>query len=252
MNMFKQLRSLWIPCASIFAVTCFGNAFAQVSYRVTDLGVLKGVTIFDDACPSTTKAGRRSWLGTCYLGQQDSLSGTLLNGRALIGVDGFKSTSARSGGQNSWMNWGEINDFAQIVGYSETAVPDPNGEDICGFGTHLTCRPFLWQSFHMSALPTLGGNNGQASAINNRGQIAGFAENGSVDTTCPTDTTNDRIVLGVLWQNGKAQALPPVGSDVQTRSHTDQRSRPSRRLLGNLHLSESRRSVEKRHSHPTS
>ena len=29
---------------------------------------------------------------------------------------------------------------------------------------------------HMSALPTLGGNNGQASAINNRGQVVGFAE----------------------------------------------------------------------------
>jgi hypothetical protein len=28
----------------------------------------------------------------------------------------------------------------------------------------------------MKALPTLGGNNGQASAINNRGQIVGFAE----------------------------------------------------------------------------
>jgi hypothetical protein len=26
------------------------------------------------------------------------------------------------------MNWGEINNFAQIVGYSETSVPNPNGE----------------------------------------------------------------------------------------------------------------------------
>ncbi|MGC1548272.1 MAG: hypothetical protein WA777_07050, partial [Rhodanobacter sp.] len=41
MNMFKQLRNLWIPCASMFVLTCFGNAFAQVSYQVTDLGVPK-------------------------------------------------------------------------------------------------------------------------------------------------------------------------------------------------------------------
>jgi probable HAF family extracellular repeat protein len=115
------------------------------------------------------------------------------------------------------MNWGEINDFGQVVGDSETAVPDPNGEDICGFGTHLTCRPFLWQFPHMRALPTLGGNNGQASAINNRGQIVGFAENGTVDSTCPSNFPNNRIQLPVLWEKGnqgtyKAQALP-TGSD---------------------------------------
>jgi probable HAF family extracellular repeat protein len=112
------------------------------------------------------------------------------------------------------MNWGEINDRGQIVGYSETDVLDPNGEDICAFGTHLTCRPFLWQDGHMSALPTLGGNNGQASAINNRGQIAGFAENTTVDSTCPPPPfPPNRIALPVLWKKGKAQPLPTVGSD---------------------------------------
>ncbi len=100
--------------------------------------------------------------GNVETGQVDSIAGKLLNGRALIDLDGFKSDLGTLGGQNTWMNRGEINDFAQIVGYSETAVLDPNGEDICGFGTHLTCRPFLWQFFHMSALPTLGGDNGQA------------------------------------------------------------------------------------------
>jgi probable HAF family extracellular repeat protein len=69
----------------------------------------------------------------------------------------------------------------------------------------------------MSALPTLGGNNGQASAINNGGQIVGFAENGIVDSTCLPGTTNNRIQLPVLWEKGnqgiyKAQALP-TGSD---------------------------------------
>jgi probable HAF family extracellular repeat protein len=64
----------------------------------------------------------------------------------------------------------------------------------------------------MSALPTLGGNNGQASAINNHGQIVGFAENGIEDSSCSLGTTNNRIQLPVLWKNGKAQALP-TGSD---------------------------------------
>jgi probable HAF family extracellular repeat protein len=65
----------------------------------------------------------------------------------------------------------------------------------------------------MSALPTVGGNNGQASAINNSGQIAGYAENGIVDSTCPPGITNNRIDLPVLWDKGKAQTLPTVGGD---------------------------------------
>jgi probable HAF family extracellular repeat protein len=65
----------------------------------------------------------------------------------------------------------------------------------------------------MSALPTLGGNNGQASAINMRGQIVGFAENGAVDSTCAAGATNNRIQVPVLWENGKPQALPTVDGD---------------------------------------
>ena len=65
----------------------------------------------------------------------------------------------------------------------------------------------------MSALPTVGGNNGQASAINNRGEVVGYAENGIVDSTCPPNTTNNRIQLPVLWEKGQAQPLPTVGTD---------------------------------------
>jgi hypothetical protein len=132
--------------------------------------------------------------------QVDSLTGQILSGRALIDVDGVKVDLGTLGGANSWMMWGDINDLGQVVGFSETAAPDPNGEDVCLFGTHRTCRPFLWQPSRMSArpvlgkmsaLPTLGGNNGQASAINGRGQIVGFAEDGTVDPTCQANTTNN-------------------------------------------------------------
>jgi probable HAF family extracellular repeat protein len=60
----------------------------------------------------------------------------------------------------------------------------------------------------MSALPTLGGNNGQASGINDFGQIVGMAENGEVDPTCPPGATNNRIQLPTIWNNGEPQALP--------------------------------------------
>jgi probable HAF family extracellular repeat protein len=108
------------------------------------------------------------------------------------------------------MNWGEINDRGQIVGYSETDALDPNGEDICGFGTKHVCLPFVWQDFHMKALPTLGGNNGQASSINSRGEIAGTAETTATDPGCPPHL----ISSPVLWEKGKPQALPTVDNNT--------------------------------------
>jgi probable HAF family extracellular repeat protein len=147
-------------------------------------------------------------------GEQDNAGGKILKARDAIEINGSQFDLGTLGGQNSWMNWGEINDFGQIVGDSETAALDPNGEDVCTFGTHHTCRPFIWQFFHMRALPTLGGNNGQASAINNRGQIVGFAEDGTVDSSCHAGTTNNRTQLPVLWENGKAKAKAlPTGND---------------------------------------
>lgn len=110
------------------------------------------------------------------------------------------------------MNWGGINDLGEAVGMAETSVPDPDGEDICTLGTRLTCRPFLWRDNHMSALPTLGGNNGQASDINNRGQIAGTAETTTFDSGCPSSMPS-HISLPVLWEAGRAQPLPTVGGD---------------------------------------
>ena len=211
--MFRQLQNSWILQGTTMVVVCFGNAFSQVSYRVTDLGVLG-----NDNLACAMSINNEGWVviqdASMVPGQQDNAGGTILKARDAIEINGSQLDLGTLGGQNSWMNWGEINDFGQIVGYSETAVPDPNGEDVCTFGTHLTCRPFLWQFFHMSALTTLGGNNGQASAINNRGQIVGFAEDGTVDSSCPANKTNNRTQLPVLWENGKAKAKAlPTGND---------------------------------------
>jgi probable HAF family extracellular repeat protein len=207
MSTLRQLRNFWIPLVMTIVLACFGNAFAQTSYRMTDLGTVgtdneSMIMSLNNEGLSYIMAGNVGGLGP------NNLFGQLQNGRAYLGVGRYLFDLGTLGGQNTWMNWGEINDFAQIVGYSETNVPDPNGEDICGFGTHLTCRPFLWQFFHMSALPTLGGNNGQASGINDLGQIVGMAENGTVDSTCSPNATNNRIQLPTVWTNGRPQALP--------------------------------------------
>ena len=209
MTGLRVLRNFGMPLAAVFVLGCLSNAGAQTTYKITDLGP-EGNDDLQCAMSVNDFRWTEIMAATMPPDSVDNILGTLLTGRALIDINGLKIDLGSLGGKNTWMNWGQINDFGQIVGYSETATPDPNGEDICGFGTHATCRPFLWQFGHMSALPLLGGNNGEASAINMRGQAVGFAENGAVDPSCTAGVTNTRVQLPVLWENGKAHALPTV------------------------------------------
>ena len=213
MSALRRLRNFWMPWVAMIVLGCFSDAIAQTSYKVTDLGT-EGNDILGCAMSLNNEGWTEVMAQNLPPGQQDSLFGMLLSSRIFIDIDGFKLDLGTLGGTNTSSNWGEINDFGETVGFSETASLDPNGEDICGIGTHHTCRPFLWQLGRMSALPTLGGNNGEASAINNRGQIVGFAENGSLDTTCPAGTTNDQIALPAIWEKGTAKPLPLVSGDV--------------------------------------
>ena len=204
MSTLRQLRNFWIPWVMTIVLACFSDAVAQVSYKITDLGVLP-----NDNMGCAMALNNYGWTFIQEAVLQPPLTGLPVSGRAAINIDGLTIDLGTLGGPNSWMNWGGINDRGQAVGIAETSVPDPDGEDVCTFGTHLTCRPFLWQNGHMSALPTLGGNNGQASDINNRGQIAGTADTTFTDSGCAPHHTS----LPVLWEGGKAHPLPTVGSD---------------------------------------
>src|SRR5271155_3770558 len=212
MRMIKQLRNFWIPCVTAIVLACSSSAFAQRSYKIFDLGVNKSTDNFNMVMGLNNQGWAENMDGVLRPPIK-STSTTIVSGRAVISIYGVNTDLGTLGGDNSWTNYGGINDRGEAVGLSETSVPDPDGEDMCAFGTKKTCRPFLWRDGHIMALPTLGGNNGQASAINNRGQIVGFAENGAVDSSCPSNATNNRIQLPVLWENGKAHALPTVGSD---------------------------------------
>jgi probable HAF family extracellular repeat protein len=93
-----------------------------------------------------------------------------------------------------------INDNDEVVGWSETSIPDV--EDFCGTGHSLVCLPVLWRSGAITALPTLGGTNGRATAINNRGQLAGVAENGEIDPNCQTP-----VFKPAVWEKGQVRSL---------------------------------------------
>jgi probable HAF family extracellular repeat protein len=136
---------------------------------------------------------------------------------AALWYKGFKADIAEPGlgGPNS-IAW-SVNSRGEVVGEAETSKPDPNKEDFCGFATlgvassGASCQPFLWQYGVMLPLPTLGGNNGGAGSINNRGEIGGWAENTVHDSSCPAPLSFQ--FKPVLWEHGNIQELPTVAGD---------------------------------------
>ncbi len=209
--MLGQFGNFWILRVTTIVLVCFGNAFSQVSYRVTDLGVNKSSDNFNMVMGLNNRGWTENMDGVLNP-PITSTSTTIVSGRAVLNIHGINIDLRTLGGKNSWTNYGGINDRGEAVGLSETSVPDPDGEDFCAFGTKRTCLPFLWRDGHMMALPTLGGNNGQASAINNRGQIVGISETTVQDSGCPPSKPG-HIISPVFWEKGEVRALPTLAGD---------------------------------------
>ena len=164
-------------------------------YTVTDLGTLGGT--FSTAF-GINHAGRVG--GTA----------ALPNGNAhafLSGVEGTKHDLGTLGGPNSQASAPNGREDAAVV--SETSGQDLLKEDFCGFGNHLICLGALWNGV-MTPLPTLGGNNAMALALNNRGQIIGVAETGTHDPSCPSPQVLD--FEAVVWgpNQGEIHRLAPL------------------------------------------
>ncbi|PYX50441.1 MAG: hypothetical protein DMG76_34620 [Acidobacteria bacterium] len=102
-------------------------------YTVTDLGTLPG----------------GNFSQPFFINRYGLVSGSssLPDGtqHAILWLDGLTGDIGAPGlgGPNS-IAFGD-NERFQSAGEAETSTPDPNSEDFCGFGTHLTCLPVLWQ-----------------------------------------------------------------------------------------------------------
>jgi probable HAF family extracellular repeat protein len=205
------MRNSWIPCLAAIVLGSFTNVFAQQSYKITDLGLNKSTDNFSMVMGLNNQGWAENMDGVVNPPIK-STSTTVASGRAVINIHGLNIDLGTLGGKNSWTNYGGINDRGEAVGLAETSVPDPDGEDMCGFGTKLTCRPFLWRDGHMIALPMLGGNNGQASAINNRRQIVGISETTIPDSGCQPGKPG-KTKSPVLWERGEVRPLPTLAGD---------------------------------------
>ena len=145
---------------------------------------------------------------------------------ALWRADGSATLLGTLGGPSSTVPWPGLNDAGLVVGISQTGETDPLGEDwACEFGgffpndTDRLCRGFFWDNNVMRGLPTLGGNHGFATGVNNRGQIVGWAETAVEDETCDENSTQVLQFRAVLWEpksgsSGriKATELVPFGA----------------------------------------
>jgi probable HAF family extracellular repeat protein len=140
--------------------------------------------------------------------------------RATLWRDGKAFNLGKLGGPNSTVPWPGQNNRGMIVGISQTAEPDPLHEDwSCEAGgflpasAGLICRGFVLEHGVMRALPTLGGNHGFATAVNDEGQVVGWAETRVHDPTC----TGTQILQfhAVLWEprRGVMRDLRPFPGD---------------------------------------
>jgi probable HAF family extracellular repeat protein len=183
---------------------------AQVRYRVINLGTLGG----------SSSAG----IGINELGWitgASNLSGDTTE-EATLWAYGLKIPLKTLGGPNSAVLFPSKSNTGLVVGVSETAALDPNGEEwSCSFFfpsvTGHTCVGFIWKVGLMSPLPTLGGPNGFAAGINDFGRIVGWAENNFHDPTCAGANGRNQVLQfePVIWgADGKIQKqLPPLPGD---------------------------------------
>src|SRR5437899_4508859 len=203
---------LLLALAAPMGVVAQGQS-SPTHYIVIDLGTLGG------SDGGANSINNRGWVtgATKIAGNQ--------NTHAALWIDGQRTDLGTfPGGGNSAIAWPVKNEHGFLVGISETGQPDPNGERFSCPSfflgvplTHQSCQGFRWHDGEMTPLPTLGGFNSYATAMNNRGQAVGWAENTVKDPTC----VHPRQVLqfrAVIWgkKDGDITELPPIGIDTSS------------------------------------
>jgi probable HAF family extracellular repeat protein len=198
----------WITATALFAVLAMPvqssaqqqNADPPPHYIVTDLGTLGGTFSIAYGLNRAAHVG-----GGAALSNGNQHAFLWIKDKGLQDLGTLGGPNSLAGGPNG-------GDELPIS--AETSTPDPLGEDFCAFGTHLICLGALWRDGVMTPFPNLGGQNGQAFDINDRGQVIGESETSTKDKSCPApQVLRYEAVLGGPKQDD-IRELPPLPGDT--------------------------------------
>ncbi len=124
------------------------------------------------------------------------------------------------GGANSAIAWPNRNERGEAAGIAESAEQNPLGEPwSCAVAVFFfapptgdICLGFRYANGVMTALPTFGGYDGFATGIDNRGDVVGWAETTTVDSTCVAPQVLQ--FEAALWnKDNRIEELPPYAGD---------------------------------------
>jgi probable HAF family extracellular repeat protein len=178
---------------------CFvGHATLWRDGVLSDLGALPG----KGNGSASGAINARGWItGQSENGEIDPVSGlpevrgTLWKHDEIIDLGTF-------GG--NWSLGVTLNDAGDVIGFASNTIPDPfSFFPPSGAQTHA----FLWRKGVLHDLGTLGGNDSQASSVNERGQVVG----NSYTNLIPNDTTGIPTVHPFLWEHGRMIDLGTLG-----------------------------------------
>lgn len=158
--------------------------------QLADLGALPGV---NSSCPDWI-SGNGLIVGPSENGTIDPLAGWPAI-EAVLWRNGQLINLGTLGGNESYPI--SVNNRGQVAGAASNAIPDPMALNFFPLSGTQT-RPFLWQDGVMQDLGTLGGPDGIAITVNNRGQVLGAS----------LVSPNSFEQHGFLWENGRMQDIP--------------------------------------------
>ena len=215
MSTLQPNKTIRLRLIILIAACCaaFAPAFAEdPQYNVFSLDSLGGISSRGDS------VNNRGWVAG-FSNLPDNMSRHAALWRH--GAHGSIVDLGTLGGPNSSVTWNVKNDRGLIAGIAQTATPEPLGEAWSSAffypgpnNVGFINLGFKWENGVMTALPTLGGNNGFATGANNRGQIVGWAENTCHDPTCvPPQVLQFRPVIYGPGEN-QIRELPLIAGDT--------------------------------------
>ena len=161
----------------------FGGTLSYAN-AINDRGQVVGFAL--NGQPDAFITGHSDFDGECETGDVSSQM------RAFVWEEGHGLRDLGTlGGPDSCAEF--INQRGQIAGHSFTSYTPNGNTGIPSF------EPFIWTNGKMTGLGSLGGTEGHADSINNRGQVSGVS-----------NLAGDQTQHAFLWSDGIMQDLTPA------------------------------------------